>query len=433
MESLPVGSLGDRIVGPGAVRTVGRLATMELTTRPITEDETVRFREAVMAGFGEDLDDERFPPEWFADLVPLDRTVAAFDGDQIVGTLAGFPFDVTVPGGAQIPMSGTTVVTVAATHRRRGALRSMMRDHLNDGLNRGEPLAGLWSSESQIYGRFGFGPATENDEIEIDQLRVSVEGDAGSVRLVPADEAAGLLPGIYDEERRRRPGMLSRNDKWWEHQLHDPSVGRRGYSSLRFAVHETNGVSNGYALYRQKSDWETGFPDGTILIREVIAPTVAAHTGLWRFLTSIDLFPKIKYWNLPVDDALRWKVPDHRRVKRERWDALYIRILDVVQALEARTYGGEGTLTFTVADGFLPDAGGSFELTVTGGVGACRRIDRSVTDLGLDTTDLASLYLGGRGAVAMAEAGRIVGAADAVAMAGRMFRGDVEPWCEEVF
>ncbi|MCJ7781477.1 MAG: hypothetical protein MUQ27_11700, partial [Acidimicrobiia bacterium] len=65
---------------------------MEITTRPIIEDESIEFREAIMLGFGEDLDDEEFPPEWFADLVPLDRTVAAFDGDRIIGTLAGFPF-----------------------------------------------------------------------------------------------------------------------------------------------------------------------------------------------------------------------------------------------------------------------------------------------------------------------------------------------------
>jgi predicted acetyltransferase len=406
---------------------------MELTTRPITADETVRFREAVVAGFGEDLDDEEFPPEWFADLIPLDRTVGAFDGDRIVGTLAGIPFEVTVPGGAQIPMAGTTVATVAPTHRRRGALSAMMRDHLDDGRRRREPLAGLWASESLIYRRFGFGVATEHDETEIDQLRVSVEGDAGLVRLVSVDEALTLFPRIYDEERRWRPGMLSRSEKWWEHHFRDPSVGRRGFSALRLVAHETNGAADGYALYRQKADWESGFPNGTISVRELITSTPSAHTGLWKFLTSIDLFPKIKYWNLPVDDPLRWKVPDHRRVQRERWDALYLRILDVPQALEARTYGADGTLTCTVADSFLPDAGGSFELVVTGGVGACRRIDTAVADLQLDTSDLASLYLGGHGAAALAEAGRITAAGDAVILAGRMFRGDVEPWCEEVF
>lgn len=406
---------------------------MEITTRPITEDETVRFREAIMAGFGEDLDDEDFPPAWLDDLIPLDRTSAAFDGDRIVGTLAGLPLQVTVAGGAQVPMTGTTVVTVAATHRRRGVLTAMMRDHLEDVRTRGEALAGLWASESLIYGRFGFGVASENDGIEFDRQRVSVEGDAGTVRLVASDEARVLFPPIYDDERLQRPGMQSRSEKWWEHLFDDPSSRRRGFSALRFALHETEGRADGYALYRQKSDWETGFPNGKVGIRELVAPSTAAHTGLWRYLTSIDLFPHVVYWNLPVDDPLLWKVPDHRRIERKRWDALYLRILDVVEALEFRTYGADGSITVAVDDAFLPDVGGSFELAVTDGAGACRRIEDQATDVSLNTADLASLYLGGRGAVAMARAGRVRGAADAVTLLGRMFRGDIEPWCAEMF
>ena len=406
---------------------------MEITTRPITHDEVVRFRTAIKLGFGEDLNDDEFPPEWFDDLIPLDRTSAAFDGDQMVGTLAGLPFDVTVPGGAQVTMAGTTVATVAATHRRRGALSAMMRDHLEDGLRRGEPLVGLWASESLIYGRFGFGVATEFDEIEIHQTRVSVQGEAGSVRLVTSEEAAEIFPAIYDAERVRRPGMLSRSAKWWKHLFVDPEGRRRGFSSLRLVLHETDGHPDGYAFYRQKPDWESDFLEGKVSVREIIAASPTAHTGLWRFLTSIDLFVEIVHWNLPVDDPLAWKVPDHRRITRRRWDALYLRILDVVQALEARTYAADGRIRFAVDDPFLPDAGGSFELGVSGGNGICRRIGGGPTDLSLGTTDLASLYLGGHSAVAMARAGRIQGAPDSVELFGRMFRGDIAPWCEEIF
>ena len=55
--------------------------------------------------------------------------------------------------------AGTTVVGVAPTHRRRGVLRAMMRAHLDDAHERGEPIAALWASEETIYGRFGYGPA----------------------------------------------------------------------------------------------------------------------------------------------------------------------------------------------------------------------------------------------------------------------------------
>jgi predicted acetyltransferase len=406
---------------------------MEITTRPIIEDETVPFREAIMLGFGEDLNDEEFPPEWL-ELIPLDRTVAAFDGDVIVGTLAGFPFDVTVPGGRQIPMAGTTIVTVAATHRRKGVLTSMMRDHLEDGRSRGEPLVGLWASESLIYGRYGFGVASENEEIEMDQTRVAVEGDAGSVRMVTAEKAADMIPALYDVERARRPGMLNRTQKWWDRDLFfDPSVRRRGFSAQRYLVHETDGQPDGYAIFRQKADWETGFPNGKIRIREIIANSQAAHTGLWRFVTSVDLFPQVVFWNLPVDDPLRWKVPDHRRIVRKRWDALYLRILDVVQALEARTYAVDGTLRFSVDDPFMPDLGGSVELVVSDGGGSCRRVEAADGDIALGIVELSSLYLGGGSALGMSLAGLIRGDADSITLLDRMFRGDVAPWCEEEF
>ena len=396
---------------------------MEITTRPIIEDETVPFREAIMLGFGEDLNDEEFPPEWL-ELIPLDRTVAAFDGDTIVGTLGGFPFDVTVPGGEQIPMAGTTIATVAATHRRRGVLTAMMRAHLEDERSRGEPLVGLWASESLIYGRYGFGVASENEEIELDQRRVSVEGDAGSVRMATAEEAADILPQLYDVERARRPGMLNRTPQWWDLNLFfDPSIRRRGFSAQRYLIHETDGQPDGYAIFRQKADWETGFPNGKIRVREIIANSPAAHTGIWRFVTSIDLFPQVVFWNLPVDDPLRWKVPDHRRINRKRWDALYLRILDVVRALEARSYAADGT----------PDLGGSFELIVSDGRGTYRRTEVAEADLALGIVELSSLYLGGGNALAMSQASQIRGDGDSITLLDRMFRGDVAPWCEEVF
>ena len=406
---------------------------MEITTRPIIEDETVPFREAIMLGFGEDLNDEEFPPEWL-EVIPLDRTVAAFDGDMIVGTLAGIPFDVTVPGGKQIPMAGTTIVTVAATHRRQRVLTAMMRDHLDDGVSRGEPLAGLWASESLIYSRYGFGVASETEAIEMDQTRVSIDGEAGSVRMVTAEEAAVVMPPLYEVERSRRPGMLSRTGKWWDRDLFfDPSIGRRGFSAQRYLIHETDGQPDGYAIFRQKPDWETGFPNGMIRIREIISNSRSAHTGIWRFVTNVDLFPKIVFRNLPVDDPLRWKVPDHRRIERKRWDGLHLRILDVEQALEARTYAADGKIRIAVDDPFMPELGGSFELAVMDGSASCRRIDTPESDLELSTVELSSLYLGSGDAHAMFLAGLVRGDADSITLLGRMFRGDVAPWCEEVF
>ena len=112
---------------------------------------------------------------------------------------------------------------------------------------------------------------------------------------------------------------------------------------------------------------------------------------------------------------------------------MYVRILDVAHALESRTYATDGHLRFTVDDPFMPDLGGSFALDVTDGNVSCRRIDGADIDVDLSTVELANLYLGGGDALAMSRAGLVRGDADSITMLGRMFRGDVAPWCEEVF
>ena len=75
---------------------------------------------------------------------------------------------------------------------------------------------------------------------------------------------------LYETARVRWPGMLTRTRLWWKHRFDDPKAGREGFSSLRCVLHETEGVPDGYAIYRQKSNWDAGFPNGKILVREAL-------------------------------------------------------------------------------------------------------------------------------------------------------------------
>lgn len=407
---------------------------MSLITRPITGGEVATFRGLLARGFGFEIPEEDQEPDRFLAVTPLERTVGAFDGNEMIGTLAAFPFDITVPGGAAVAMAGTTMVTVQPTHRRRGALTAMMQEHLDDARARAEPLAGLWASESVIYGRFGFGPATENDQVEMHGPRIDLREEGGNLRFVAAEESLVVLAGVYDSVWRHRPGMLSRTPAWWKNEiLFDPTRWRDGASPLHAVLHESYGIPDGYALFRQKPEWGEGFPVGQVRVKELIAASDDAHTGLWRFLTSVDLFPEIRYSNAPVDDSLRWKVADPRRVTRKRWDALWLRVLDVPTALAARTYAADGSLRFRLTDRFRPDNDGVYELEVVEGSGVCERVRGAEPDLVFDVDVLGGLYLGGGDAVSLARGGRIEGGDEAVVRLQRMFRGDSQPWCEEIF
>src|SRR5438046_642958 len=118
--------------------------------------------------FGGPPTDEQL--ERFLRVLELERMHAAFDDGEIVGGAGAFSFDLSVPGGS-LPCAGVTVVGVYPTHRRRGALRAMMRAQLDDVHARGEPIAALFASEETIYGRFGYGIAAWSGDVTIARER----------------------------------------------------------------------------------------------------------------------------------------------------------------------------------------------------------------------------------------------------------------------
>lgn len=403
--------------------------------RPITEDEVWMFRSRLARAFGGDGEPGEEATARFLDLFPLDRTLAIFDGGEIVATGAALPFDLTVPGSRSVAMAGTTFISVQPTHRRRGMLRQLMESHLDEVGSKGEPVAGLWASEGSIYGRFGFAPAVFRHRLTLTGRTIAMYPgeDEGRVRLVEPDEAETALPGIYERVRPGRAGMLSRSDTWWSHRhLRDDETSREGMSANRHAVYEVAGIAEGYATYRQKDDWDDFVPRGRIELGELISATSRARRALWGYLANVDLFGVLKWWNAPVDESLGLHLSEPRLLTAGVADSLWVRLLDVTAALVARSYEEDGELTIEVDDPFRPGTSGSYRLLVDGGEATCTRTG-DASDVRCDVDALGHLYLGGGNAIALAEAGRLEGSVASVTAIHRMFRTDRAPWCPETF
>lgn len=407
----------------------------EIDYRPVTEDEFPAFAKALADGFSVDV-----PDADFTDLIRTfhapESTLGAFDGDEIVGTFAGLSVDLTIPGGS-IPMVGTTAVTVFPTHRRMGVMNEMMRLHLDNAVENGYAVAGLWASETSIYGRYGYGIATYADTITMvaRDIRFRDGIDIDRVARISVEDALAALPPVFDQVLGHTPGMYSRSQEWWELEvLHDAEWRRRGKTSLRIVVHETPDGPDGYAIYRHESgDSDDGHSGKTVHIVEVTAATERAHASLWSYLTNIDGSPNVRHWNSRIDDPLPMKLVEPRRIKVDsQFDALWILILDVTTALEARTYEQDGSVKFTVTNAFRPDVEGGFELTVTEGVASCVRIEGE-TDISVDLDVLGALYLGGGDALAYFAAGRLRADAEAADRIHQLFRTAQQPWCNQVF
>jgi predicted acetyltransferase len=404
---------------------------MTYPIRPIEQSEFEEFRRVMSRGFGTHPRPE--DSDFIRSIVELDRTLAAFDDGRIVGTTTIISFEMTVPGGATVPAAGVTMVTVLTTHRRRGILTDIMRRQLKDVRARGEPLAVLWASESIIYRRFGYGVASQSERWTIERLRAQFDpqlADHGRVRTAEADEVRRVAPAVYEHVARQRPGMILRNDKWWDGRLRDPEHYRYGGATAYFfAVHEAQGAVDGYLIYRYRRDWREGFPASSVSDIELLGMSPATEAALWQFCLGVDLTDSIEVWNRPPDDPLWWRLADPRRLRRTPRDGLWVRIVDVPAALSARRYPVQDRLVLEVRDEFAGLAAGRFELEGGPDGAKCASSTRT-PDIELGASELASLCLGGGNAIGMAGAGRLVEHTPGAARrAHLMFGWPLAPWC----
>ncbi|MFF4796830.1 GNAT family N-acetyltransferase [Streptomyces sp. NPDC001351] len=373
----------------------------------------------------------------FRELTETDRSIGAWDGDACVGTAGAFSFRLTVPGGAAVPAAGVTMVSVAATHRRRGVLRSMMRRQLDDVRSWGEPLAVLTASEPAIYGRFGYGVGTYhvNAEIDTTRVRLSVPPGTDDVRLRYAEPAAAIdaCEAVYAQLVARRPGMVARIPGWERLWLLDPESERDGASPLQCVLAERDGEVVGYARFRIKGDWEAAGPKGTVVVQDVDALDPAAHAALWRFLFEIDLTSRIDARRRPLDEPWQHMVSDIRRCSLLVRDSLHVRLVDVGAALQARTYQAPVDVVLEVEDAFCPWNEGRLRLTGDPKGASCERTT-DAADLALSVRELGSAYLGGVSLASLAAAGRVRELRQgALAEASLAFGSAVAPWLPHGF
>jgi predicted acetyltransferase len=406
---------------------------MDMDIRTISAEESDAFGEAVTSAFGEHPSPEE---EKIHRLVfEPDRALAAFDGAQMVAGAAAVTMTLTVPGGS-VPMAGVTAVGVRPTHRRRGLLTALMRRQLDDLREGGEAIAGLWASESSIYGRFGFGAATFGLEIELDRARAAFRPGpvaSGRVTMVTREEAMAAMPPVFERLRPLRPGMLDRSEPWWQHIFADLESWRHGASAYFFVLHTSGADVDGYAVYRVKHDWLSSLPKGSIKVIELVAESPGAYADLWGYCSQIDLVETIEAWNRPVDDPLLHLLSDPRRLKARVTDSLYVRLVDVPRALASRRYATEGAVVLEVRDGFCPWNEGRFEL-VGGPDGASCAPSAKDPNLSIDAVDLGATFLGGVRFGQLVRAG--VAGEDAPGAARRadaLFGWDPPPWCPHIF
>ncbi|MDH6136154.1 putative acetyltransferase [Kitasatospora sp. MAA4] len=403
--------------------------------RTTTDQDLEVFVDTIFAAFGRFRDSPAEGEGKLWSAYEMDRNLLAVTADgRPVGTAGAYSFELTLPGGIIVPVTGVTAVGVLPSHRRQGVLSAMMRRQLTEFRGRGEFLSVLLASEALIYGRFGYGPATYTRRLTVPRHQAALTlprarsaaddpapgADSGSIEVLRRAECGEILEAVYDRYRRAQPGAVSRPHRWWASRAGQAPISP---AQRYIAVHrDGNGVPDGYASY-SVDDSET------LTVDETIATDDAVLTALARFALGHDLVTKVVFKHVPADHPLRWQLADFNAAQlSSETDWLWVRLLDVPRALSARGWFADGELVLDVEDPFLGEHG-RYLLTVRDGRAECVPTDRE-PDLSLDVRDLGSIYLGGTAPSTLVRAGHIrAHRPGAAALADALFRAERSPHC----
>ena len=350
-----------------------------------------------------------------------DRSIMAFDGKNMVGNALSYEMDMYIPGGIS-KIAAVASVSVQATHRRKGINKSIMKYQLEDIHSRQEPLAVLQASESIIYGRYGYGMASFESNLEIEKTRSAYAIDhasEGQPYFIEESEAREIFPQIYSEAIENRVGMVRRRENWWEFRFREPGL-KGGDPKSWFVKYQKNGEADGYLRYT--------INEAELNIIELIASSHEAYSSLWRLCLDMDLVDTIKAEHRPADEELKWMLADPRRLVEHSSDRYWVRLVDVKKALSQRSYSVDGSLTLEVKDSFLPWNQEVVELRSESGESSCATSNKN-PDIVLSAGDLGAVYLGGINFSTLLASGRIEEITKgSVSKANLMFSTERKPW-----
>lgn len=313
---------------------------------------------------------------------------------------------VTVPGPRHslrtLDVPGLTWVGVHPDHRRQGVLRAMMTDHLQRSRSAESGLSALHASEPTIYGRFGYGVASQETSLRLSKGAklaspgLQPEADRVTTRLVAA-AGDGVAARVRDVALRVGADQLGHTvltEATFDRYLQRDAPDERGTEPRRVLFAVLDGQDVGYAWIRRTQKWEDGSPQGEMDVSQLVG-TPAAQLALAQRLVDMDLVGSIEVGCRSTDDLLRHWGAEPRGLQKSLGDSLWLRPCDLPVAMGARRYAGAVDLVLEVEDATLPENAGRWRLLAReDGEGRLERTD-AAADVVLDVSQLGRAYLGG--------------------------------------
>jgi GNAT superfamily N-acetyltransferase len=408
---------------------VGRATDPE---RYLATDHTVWFQEVPAAPTEEQL----------IGLPERQRFAADIDGSD-PGTYPGiygvFPLTLSIPGpdsaARQVPCAGLTWVAVHPDHRRKGVLTAMLRHHFEQvHEEEGTHVSALHASEPAIYGRHGYGLASLEQQVTL--------GSGTTLTAPHLEEAAGAitthLATVSDPDVAKRlrechlasaaSGTVVGDAGYYARICQQLPEHLRDKEPWRVLFARRDGVHVGFTLFRRTHKWERARPAGELSVWALVGDP-AAKLVLLRRLVDFDLIGSVRIGTVGVEDPLLLWVGGPRATSDvATYDSLWVRLVDLPDALQARSWSAPCDVVVEVADTAAPWNHGTWRIRADDAGAATVERTTAVSDVRLGAEALGSAYLGGGNLVALHRAGLVAeNRPGAIAELWRALRTDVAP------
>ena len=160
-------------------------------------------------------------------------------------------------------------------------------------------------------------------------------------------------------------------------------------------------------MFRRTHKWDRARPAGELDVLTVVGEP-AAQLALLRRLVDFDLIGTVKVRTVGLEDPLlHWAGGPRSTSDVETYDGLWVRLVDLPEALVDRSWSAPCDVVVEVDDVAAPWNHGTWRIRADDAGEAAVEQTTSEADLRLPVEALGAAYLGGGNLVAMQRAGLV--------------------------
>jgi hypothetical protein len=163
----------------------------------------------------------------------------------------------------------------------------------------------------------------------------------------------------------------------------------------------------GFAMFRRTHKWEHARPAGELSVWALVGHP-AAQLALLRRLVDFDLIGTVKIGTVGVDDPmLHWVGGPRSTTDIATYDSLWVRLVDLPEALQSRFWSAPCDVVVEVADTRAPWNHGNWRIHVDDAGEVAVQRTTTESDMRLPVEALGSAFLGGGNLLAQHHAGLV--------------------------